>query len=214
MRLTVKICGIRAPEIIEAAVAGGARAIGLVFYPKSPRAVGPMAGAELSRLTPATVRVVGLFVDPEDRELGETIERVPLDFLQLHGSESPERVAAIREAYSIPVMKAVRVAEAKDLDHAALYQGVTDWLLFDAKPPPRVATLPGGTGLSFDWTLLADRHWSVPWMLAGGLRADRLAEAVRVTGASAVDVSSGVESRPGVKDPALVSAFLSTARAL
>ena len=214
MRLSVKICGVRTPEILEAAVAGGARAIGLVFYPKSPRAVGPMAAAQLSRLTPTTVRVVGLFVDPLDMELGETVDRVPLDLLQLHGSESPDRVAAIREAYGIPVMKAIRVADTGDLDRAGAYQGAADWLLFDAKPPANVATLPGGTGLRFDWALLAGRAWSVPWMLAGGLKAETLAEAVETTGATAVDVSSGVESRPGVKDPQLVSVFLNAARRL
>lgn len=214
MRLTVKICGVRSPETIEAAVAGGARAIGLVFYPKSPRAVGPMAAAQLSRQTPATVRVVGLFVDPADSDLADTIEAVPLDLLQLHGTESPERVADIRASYSIPVMKAIRVATPEDLDYAATYQGAADWLLFDAKPPANIASLPGGTGLSFDWTLLTGRQWTVPWMLAGGLRAETLADAVKTTGAAAVDVSSGVELRPGFKDPALVSAFLDTARML
>lgn len=214
MRLTVKICGVRSPEVVETAVVGGARAIGLVFYPKSPRAVGPMAAAQLSRLTPMTVRVVGLFVDPGDEELGETVERVPLDMLQLHGAETPERVAAIREAYGVPVMKAIRVAEAADLDRAAEYQSVADWLLFDAKPPANVAALPGGTGLTFDWSLLAGRSWSVPWMLAGGLKAETLAKAVQVTGAAAVDVSSGVETRPGIKDPSLIWSFLDTARNL
>ena len=173
-----------------------------------------MAAAQLSRLTPTTVKVVGLFVDPIDPDLGETIERVPLDLLQLHGSETPERVAAIREAYGIPVMKAIRVAEAADLDSARDFEPVADWLLFDAKPPANVSTLPGGTGLSFDWGLLSGQHWSLPWMLAGGLRAETLAEAVHTTGAAAVDVSSGVESRPGVKDADLVSAFLDTASKL
>ena len=211
MRLSVKICGVRAPDIIEAAAAGGARAIGLVFYPKSPRSVGPMAAAQLSRLTPTTVRVVGLFVDPTDEDMDDIVDRVPLDLLQLHGSETLERVASIREAYGIPVMKAIRVADAADLDRAKTYEAVADWLLFDAKPPANVASLPGGTGLCFDWTLLTGRAWSVPWMLAGGLRADTLAEAVRTTGAAAVDVSSGIESRPGVKDPDLVAGFLATA---
>ena len=214
MRLTVKICGVRAPDIVDAAVAGGARAIGLVFYPKSPRSIGPMAAAQLSRMTPTTVRVVGLFVDPVDEDLGEIVDRVPMDLLQLHGSETPERVASIRDAYGIPIMKAVRVADATDLDQAKTYEAVADWLLFDAKPPANVAALPGGTGLRFDWSLLTARTWSVPWMLAGGLRAETLAEAVETTGAAAVDVSSGVESRPGVKDPHLVAAFLAAASRL
>lgn len=214
MKFEVKICGVRTPEAIDAAAAGGARWLGLVFYPKSPRAVGPAMAAQLARLAPTGLRVVGLFVDPDDETLAAVVGQVPLDLLQLHGTESPGRVAEIRRTYGIPVMKAFRVAIADDLAQVAPYQAVADRLLFDAKPPPNVTALPGGNGLPFDWSILAGRLWTRPWMLSGGLTADNLAEAVAVTGARAVDVSSGVEDRPGHKVPALIAGFLKRAAAL
>lgn len=214
MGVQVKICGINDPGAMTAAVAGGARYIGLVFYDRSPRYVPPETAAQLSRLAPTGVRVVGLFVEPDDLFLERVVTAVPLDMIQLHGEEEPGRVAEIRAAYGIEVMKAVKVADAADLDRAAAYVPVADRLLFDAKPPRGVASLPGGNGLSFDWTLLHGRSWERPWMLSGGLSADNLAEAVRRTGATAVDVSSGVEDRPGHKDPAKIADFLKRAQEL
>ncbi|NBB82009.1 MAG: phosphoribosylanthranilate isomerase [Alphaproteobacteria bacterium] len=213
MPLDVKICGVTTPEAIDAAAAAGARYVGLVFYPPSPRSVAPELGWQLARRVPTGVRVVGLFVEPSDDELQDAVSRVPLDMIQLHGNETPGRVAEIRAALSMPVMKAIRVAEAADLEPVADFAAVSDRLLFDAKPPKNVTALPGGNGIPFDWTLLAGRTWPKPWMLSGGLDADNVAEAVRVTGAPAIDVSSGVEDRPGHKDPAKVRAFLAAALA-
>ena len=214
MSLEVKICGIRSPDALEAAVSGGARYVGLVFYPRSPRAVDLELAAELSRRVPTGVRVVGLFVDPSDDQLEATLGRVPLDLVQLHGNETPARVAGIRASVSAPVMKAIRIATHDDLASVPAFADVADMLLFDAKPPPNVAALPGGNGIPFDWTILAGRQFTHPWMLSGGLTADNVAEAVRLTGASAVDVSSGVESRPGHKEPTLIGAFLRAADAI
>jgi phosphoribosylanthranilate isomerase len=214
MGLHVKICGIKSPEAIAAAASGGARAVGLVFYPPSPRFVDVDLAAQLARTVPTGVRVIGLFVDADDDFLATMIAQVPLDMLQLHGKETPERVARVRRAYGLPVLKAVRVAGPEDLEPVPAYEAAADWLLFDAKPPANVATLPGGNGLAFDWSILSGRQWSLPWMLSGGLGAGNLEEAVRISGARAVDVSSGVEERPGVKDPALIRTFLETASAL
>lgn len=214
MQLHVKICGVKSPEAIASAAAGGARAIGLVFYPPSPRFLGVDLAAQLAKAAPTGLRVIGLFVDADDDTLATVIAQVPLDLVQLHGRESPERVADIRSEYGLPIVKAIRVAEIEDLDPVPTYEDVADWLLFDAKPPANVATLPGGNGLSFDWSILAGRRWSLPWMLSGGLTAGNLEEAVQVSGARAVDVSSGVEERPGVKDPALIRTFLERAAVL
>lgn len=211
MRLTVKICGIRTPDAIAAASEGGARAVGFVFYPKSPRAVSVELAATLARMVPTGMRAIGLFVDPDEEYLESIVSQVPLDVLQLHGAESPERVAEIRAAYGIPVMKAVRVATAADLEQVPPYEAVADMLLFDAKLPANVAALPGGNGVPFDWSILAGRRWDRPWMLSGGLNVDNLAEAVAETGARAVDVSSGVETRPGLKDPARIRSLLAVA---
>ncbi len=214
MRLDVKICGITAPEAARAAFEGGCRFVGLVFYPRSPRAVSLELAAELARMVPTAVRVVGLFVEPDDAQLERVVSQVPLDLMQLHGQETPARVEEIRRGFGLPVIKAMRVETADDLEAAADYAMVADRLLFDAKPPANVTALPGGNGIAFDWSLLAGRDWPVPWLLSGGLDADNLAEAVTVTGARGVDVSSGVEDRPGHKSPERISAFLRTARAL
>ena len=219
MQLHVKICGVTSPEAIAAAATSGARAIGLVFYPPSPRFLTVELARQLARVAPTGLRVIGLFVDADDDTLANVIPQVPLDFIQLHGDETPQRVATIRENHGIPVIKAIRVAQPADLDPAPIYAEIADWLLFDAKPPANVSMLPGGNGLSFDWSILADCRWSakrrlVPWMLSGGLTAGNLAEAVKLSGARAVDVSSGVEERPGVKDPTLIRSFLETAASL
>jgi phosphoribosylanthranilate isomerase len=211
MTVQVKICGISHPDAITAAIGGGARYIGLVFYERSPRHVAPQLAAQLARMVPTGTRTVGLFVDPGDEYLDHVVSQVPLDLIQLHGTETPARVAEIRRTYGVPIMKAVKVSETADLDAAGAYAAVADRLLFDAKPPAKVTALPGGNGIAFDWRILAGRHWSKPWMLSGGLTAANLAEAVAVSGALAVDVSSGVEDRPGHKDPAQVRAFLKAA---
>jgi phosphoribosylanthranilate isomerase len=203
-----KICGISTPETMQAALDAGARWVGLVFFPKSPRNVSIATAAELSRMVGTGTRVVGLFVDPTDQLLDDVTGQVPLDLIQLHGGETPERVAAIRARFNLPVMKALKVGDAADLDAATAYEPVVDMLLFDAKPP-KGAILPGGNGVAFDWSLLSGRQWQKPWMLSGGLDPANVADAIRATGAKAVDVSSGVEDAPGRKSPDLIRAFLS-----
>lgn len=214
MTVLSKICGLSEPDSLRAAVTGGARYVGFVFYPPSPRAVAPALAGDLARLVPTGVRSVGLFVDPDDEYLEHVISQVPLDLIQLHGKEDPRRIAAIKARYRMPVMKAVKIGGPEDLAAALEVAEVADRLLFDAKPPAKVSALPGGNGIAFDWTLLAGRSWPKPWMLSGGLTPANVAEAVRVTGATEVDVSSGVEDRPGHKDVALVRAFLDAVHAL
>jgi phosphoribosylanthranilate isomerase len=209
-----KICGVNSPVAAVAAAAGGAAFIGLVFYPPSPRALTADRAAELAALVPARVGRVGLFIDPDDAALRAVLSTVPLTLLQLHGRESPERVKEVKERFGLPVMKAIGVAEPRDLDAAARYLGVADWLLFDARPPREPGALPGGNARPFDWRILAGRSWPIPWMLSGGLTATTLGDAVRVTGARVVDVSSGVEDRPGVKSPDRIRAFLEAAARL
>ena len=211
MAVEVKICGITDEEAMDAAIEAGADYVGLVFFPPSPRHVTPERAAELVEFTPGEVTKVGLFVDPDDAALDAILTRVRLDLLQLHGGETPERIEAIRLEYGLPVMKVLSVARAGDLDAAEPYLAVADRLLFDAKPP-KGATLPGGNAVSFDWSILSGRKWGLPWMLAGGLTPANVAEAVRISGATAVDVSSGVESAPGFKDAEKIRAFIKAAR--
>ena len=213
MSVQAKICGVNSRVALDAAVGGVASHIGLVFYPPSPRSLTADEAAPLARAASGAVGRVGLFVDPSDEDLDRVTGKVPLDLLQLHGHESPDRVAAIRRRTGIAVMKAIPVATAADLDAAAPYFHTVDRLLFDAKPPKDMKNaLPGGNALSFDWRLLAGRTWPLPWMLSGGLDPANVAQAIRITGATAVDVSSGVELRPGLKDPARIDAFLSAVR--
>lgn len=214
MRLQVKICGINSAEALDAAARGGARHIGLNFYPPSPRSVSPELAKELARAVPTGVRAVGLFVEPSDAELENIVSQVPLDTIQLHGDETPGRVAEIRAQTGIPVMKAIRVGQAADLDGISDYEAVVDSILFDARLPKSVSSLPGGNGVPFDWSLLAGLNLSKPWMLSGGLTSANLAEAVEQTGADRVDTASGVEDRPGHKTPALIGEFLAAAAAL
>lgn len=211
MDIRVKICGLKEPEHIAAAVDSGAAYIGLVFYPKSPRHVEIAEAARLALLVPPGVAKVALTVNATDADLDAITAAVPLDMLQLHGAESPERVAEVRARYGLPVMKAVGVAEQADLAAIETYGKVADQLLVDAKPP-KGAALPGGNGLAFDWRLVAKKYWPCPWMLAGGLTPDNVAEAIRLTGARQVDVSSGVESAPGVKDADLIRAFIAASK--
>ncbi|MGR3362964.1 MAG: phosphoribosylanthranilate isomerase [Maritimibacter harenae] len=205
--IRVKICGLTSADAVTAAVEAGARYVGFVFFPKSPRNIAPELAAELATQVPPGVVKVALVVNPDDALLDEITARVPLDMLQLHGAETPERVAEIRARYGLPVMKAVGIADAADLATLDDYVGVADQILVDAKPP-KEAELPGGNGLAFDWRLLQGRHWSVPWMLAGGLTPQNVALAAKLTGARQVDVSSGVESAPGEKDARLVRDFI------
>ena len=207
MSVRVKICGLTEPRTLAAAVAAGAAYVGLVFFPKSPRHLEPDAARALAIGVPPGVAKVALVVDPDDAALERILRAVPIDMVQLHGAESPARVREIRARFGLPVMKAVGVAEAADLAAIASYEAVADQILVDARAP-KGAALPGGNGLSFDWRLIAGRQWQKPWMLAGGLTPANVAEAIRLTGARQVDVSSGVESAPGGKDPARIAAFI------
>lgn len=209
MTVLTKICGVSAPEAAEAAVRGGASFVGFVFFEKSPRYVTPGRAIELAGAIP--LRKVGLFVDADDDAIDAALPA--LDLLQLHGRETQERVLAVKARTGKPVIKAMPLAVAADVAAARAYEAAADWLLFDAKPPPGAA-LPGGNGVPFDWTLLAGTAWSKPWLLSGGLTPDNVEAAVRATGATAVDVSSGVESAPGRKDPARIAAFLDAVRRL
>lgn len=208
----VKICGLSDPASVEAAVQAGARYTGFVFFPKSPRNVTPELAAQLAADVPVGIGRVGLFVNPDDTQLQSVLTSVPLDFIQLHGHETPARVTEIKSLTGLPVMKAVGVATAADLDQLWDYGLAADMLLVDAKPTPDAA-LPGGNGLAFDWRLLVGRRWLKPWLLAGGLTPANVADAIRLTGAPGVDVSSGVESAPGIKDHDLIRAFVAAARA-
>lgn len=213
MAIAAKICGLKTPEAVAAAVAGGASLVGFVFYGRSPRCVDPVIVKQLEARVPSSVQKVGLLVDESDERIAEILAGCDLDLLQLHGHETPERVAAIRARFGRKVIKAIPVSEAADLDRAASYEAVADYLMFDAKPPKSMAdALPGGNALNFDWTLLAGRRFKLPWFLAGGLTPDNLAEAVRISGAPLVDVSSGVEDRPGEKNVGKIGAFLDVVR--
>lgn len=208
----VKICGITSPGDAAAAIGAGANYLGFVFFAKSPRHVRPDQARAIAADLPPGVMKVALVVDADDADLRAITDLVPLDMLQLHGRESPARVAEIRAAFGLPVMKAVGVATPEDLPQLIDYGTVADQLLIDAKAP-KGAALPGGNGVAFDWRLIAHRRFLRPWMLAGGLTPDNVAEAIRLTGARQVDVSSGVESAPGRKDPARMAAFIAAARA-
>ena len=206
--IRVKICGLSTPESVAAASASGASYVGFVFFPKSPRFVSVDLARDLAIEVPVGVAKVALVVNADDALLDQITDTVPLDMLQLHGTEPPERVTEVRARYGLPVMKAVGVADADDLAALEVYSQVADQLLVDAKPPKN-AVLPGGNGLTFDWRLIANRRWSVPWMLAGGLIPENVGEAISLTGARQVDVSSGVEEAPGVKDLEKIREFLS-----
>ena len=215
MSVDVKICGISTPEAMDAAVEGGAAFVGLVFYPPSPRAVTPEQAAALAAQVPEGVIKTGLLVDAGDAAIEAILKAVSLDLLQLHGGESPERVAAVKARFGLPVMKVVKLRQAGDLETAAPFLDVADRLLFDAKPPAEMkGALPGGNAVAFDWSILAGKTWVLPWMLAGGLTAANIADAVAVTGAPALDTSSGVEDAPGVKNPQKIRDFLAAAKAL
>jgi phosphoribosylanthranilate isomerase len=211
--MLIKICGLSTPETLAAALDAGADLVGFVHFPKSPRHVTLDAGRALSVQARGRAIRTALLVNPDDALLAAAVESLDPDLIQLHGSEAPERVAAIRARFGRPVMKAVGIAESADLAAVAAYAPVADRLLLDAKPPKTADALPGGNGLAFDWRLLAGLDPATPFMLSGGLNPENVAEAVGLTGARAVDVSSGVETRPGEKDPARIEAFVKAARA-
>ncbi len=206
----VKFCGLRSSADIAAAVSANARYVGFVFFAKSPRNVTFEEATLLALEVPEGICKVALTVDADDAFLDALLAVVPIDMLQLHGHETPERVAYVKARYGLPVMKAVGVADADDLLQLDDYMRVADQILVDAKPP-KGADLPGGNGLAFDWRLIAGRRWPKPWMLAGGLTPDNVAEAVLMTGARQLDVSSGVEAGPGAKDAGLIAAFAKAA---
>jgi len=210
--IRVKICGLSEARHVTAAVEAGAAYLGFVFFPKSPRNITHDQARALAAEVPPGVAKVALTVNADDALLDVITAQVPLDMLQLHGSESAARVAEVKARYGLPVMKAVGVAGAEDLPQLVEYGRVADQLLVDAKPP-KGGDLPGGNGLAFDWRLIAGRRWPVPWMLAGGLTPENVALAIQMTGARQVDVSTGVETAPGIKDTRLIEAFIKAAKA-
>lgn len=211
MTVEAKICGITTPEALDAAIDGGARYVGLVFFAPSSRNLDVETAARLAERARGRARIVALVVDADDEALTQIVCRVAPDFLQLHGHETPARVREIKVRFGVPVIKAVPVATTADASAANDYAGIADLILFDAKPVAGAA--PGGNGLAFDWRALADVPPETRFMLAGGLTPENVAVAVELTGAAAVDVSSGVESAPGRKDPALIRRFLAAAKA-
>jgi phosphoribosylanthranilate isomerase len=209
MATAIKICGLTSAAAVRAAAT--ADFAGFVLYPPSPRNVTPLEAAKLAAKLPPGVRRVAVMVDPDDATLRTTFERFKPDLLQLHGGETPARIAAIRAAFGVAIIKAVPVSDAGDLDAAGVFQDGADWLMFDAKPP-RPDALPGGNAAAFDWGLLAGRNWRRPWFLSGGLTPANVAGALTATVAPGVDVSSGVEVKPGHKDPAKIGAFIAAVR--
>ena len=210
MSVKVKICGVRAPAIIEAAADAGANFVGLVLFPKSPRNLELEEARVLAAIARGKIGTVAVMVDPDDALIDGVVARVRPDLLQLHGGETPERVAAIRARTGLPVMKAIRVAKASEVADADAYAGSADYILFDAKASPEAA-LPGGNGVPFDWQILTGL--TPPFALSGGLTPANVGEAIALTGASLVDVSSGVERAPGEKDAVLVRSFIQAAKA-
>jgi phosphoribosylanthranilate isomerase len=213
MAIDVKICGLSDEAAVTAAVNGGARFVGFVFFPKSPRYVMPARAGALARNVPKGITRVGLVVDATDDLLADIVKTAGLDMLQLHGVETPARAAEIRKRFGLTVMKVVPVAAPGDVANARAYEAVCDRLMFDAMPPPG-ASRPGGNARAFDWALLKGLKTKLPWLLAGGLTAQNLATAVRLSGAKGVDVSSGIEDRPGVKSVLKIKEFLQAAAAL
>ncbi len=212
MPVLVKVCGLRTPDTIDAAIGAGADMLGFVFFSRSPRHVSCTDAMLLARHIGDRAHKVALTVNASDDELDAIVEALAPDMLQLHGEEEPDRVAAIRARYRLPVMKAVGVSTRDDVRQIDAYRSVADRILFDAKPPPGSA-LPGGNGVPFDWQILADLDIGKPYMVSGGLDPSNVCKALMTTGAPGVDVSSGVERAPGDKDPARIAAFVKAARA-
>ncbi|MCK5284319.1 MAG: phosphoribosylanthranilate isomerase [Alphaproteobacteria bacterium] len=202
----VKICGIKDQESLNTAIIAGARYIGFVFYPDSPRYIEPTEAKILSELTPKSARRIGLFVDPSNKQLEKISGIVPLDMIQLHGNETPSRVQEIKMLIKKPVIKALRIATKYDLENYEDYEAVADWLLFDSKS--KASSQPGGTGQSFKWSILKDKTFSKPWMLSGGLTYENVTDALSILNPKVIDVSSGVESKKGVKDLDKIKNFI------
>lgn len=213
MPVLAKICGLTDDAAVEAAVQHGADMLGFVFFPASPRNLSAEQAEALLREVPSGIDRVGVFVDPETDFLDRILAKARLDLLQLHGDETPERCRAISIYFGLPIIKAIKVSSKADLKAAKAYEDAVDWLMFDAAPP-KDATRPGGNAASFDWSIMQGAKFNRPWLLSGGLTPENLSLAVKQSGASAVDVSSGVESAPGKKDPARIRAFLDAARRL
>ena len=211
MSLIIKICGLKTPETLEAAIAAGADWVGFVFFAKSPRNVSLDEAKAFGQIVGSRAKKVALSVDADDAALADIEKALKPDFHQLHGHETSARVAAIRAKFGRPVIKAIGIAEAGDLEAARAYETAADWLLLDAKPPKNAA-LPGGNGLTFDWQLLAGLDLEKPFMVSGGLDPSNVGEAIATSHPAGVDVSSGVETAPGVKDPAKIRAFIEAAR--
>ena len=211
MSLLVKICGLSTPEALDVALEEGADMVGFVFFPPSPRNISFETARALESRVKGKARKVALTVDADDTLLASIIEALKPDMLQLHGHETPQRVAVVRESFGLPVMKVLPIETKSDLLPISSHTGVADRLLFDARAP-REATRPGGLGKPFDWHLLENLDLSIPFMLSGGLNAGNVAQALRITRAPGVDVSSGVEGAPGVKDPEKIRAFIRAAR--
>ncbi len=211
--LTIKICGLTTREAVQAVNDIEADMAGLNFFEKSPRYVTPQEACDLAAALKPSVQSVALVVDAHDDELDTIVAGAAPNIIQVHGRETPERVAQIKARFGLPVIKVLAVRDAEDIEKARLYEDAADWLLFDAKPPKSLANaLPGGNGLVFDWRLLTGFTSRCPWMLSGGLNADNVAEAIRISGARAVDVASGVESAPGIKDPQRIKEFAAAVR--
>ena len=206
-----KICGLSTPEAVAAALAGGAAYLGFMFFARSPRNVSPEAAAQLAAPARGPARIVAVTVDPDDAELDRIAAVLRPDLIQLHGRETPARAAAVAQRTGAGVIKVLPVSEASDFDAASAFDGAVEHLMFDTRPPEG-SDRPGGLGASFDWTLASGRRYARPWFLAGGLNPWNAAEAIAQSGAPILDVSSGVERGPGVKDPALISAFLEAVR--
>lgn len=212
MALDIKICGLKTDTAMAAALAGGASHVGFIFFARSPRFIAPSDASRLREAATGKASVVAVTVDASDAFLDEIVEKMHPDMLQLHGSESPERVAEVKARYSLPVMKALSVSEAADMERLKPFIGIADRFLFDAKPP-KGSELPGGNGVSFDWHILTGLDAGVDYMLSGGLNAANIGDALRLANPPGIDISSGVESAPGVKDPALIEQFFRAVRA-
>ncbi|MBZ9749189.1 phosphoribosylanthranilate isomerase [Mesorhizobium sp. CO1-1-7] len=212
MALDIKICGLKTDQAMAAALAGGASHVGFIFFPKSPRYVEPAEAGRLREAARGKALAIAVTVDARDAFFDEIVEKLQPDMLQLHGSETPERVAELKARHGLPVMKALPLSEAADLERIKPFVGIADRFLFDAKPP-KGSELPGGNGVAFDWRILAGLDAGIDYMLSGGLNAANIGDALRLANPPAIDISSGVESAPGVKDPALIEQFFRAVRA-
>jgi len=212
MALDIKICGLKTDEAMAAALAGGASHVGFIFFAKSPRYVEPAQAGRLRQAAIGKAKAVAVTVDADDAFLDEIVDKMHPDMLQLHGAETPARVAEVKARYGLPVVKVFSVSEAADLDRTKPFIGIADRFMFDAKPP-KGSQLPGGNGVAFDWRILAGLDAGLDYMLSGGLNAANIGDALRSANPPAIDISSGVESAPGVKDPALIEQFFRAVRA-